>query len=422
MKLKWVNFVSLLFTLAVCILILSNQTVFAVNLENKHNENASPDKKFNKQDTSRAIEYMKTQGSKKLEPVLLQRRPSPTLGNQFSVQPILFIANDESESTGNTTSINDTFQILKRWYSGALEQNNSGYTFRVADTVVYHAGQPISFYKCPNHETACDTYDGIWGNIQTELENAGYPIWTPGTSFVVFVKGAGGWAGSNCGPSCLVSWPAPGPASLDGFAILGDWALDAITGNVNNDCFSVMGTACYRDPQRGAIGHELGHTFGLAHALDQTGSLMYSWWDFPYTSLFNDPGNYEKELLRAESKFFSPTACLPNNQIDQITQPASVKTKIRFPVSFSVTNFGFCRWNAAFTDLHIVKDSVWGVSQVHLSGDIYPAQQTTFTMNLTAPALKGSSVSQTYNNFWQMRISNKYFGAQMGGPVTVTKL
>jgi len=391
---------------------------------------APSNKKFDQKDVPKVIEYMKTRERRNLLPVFPKTKSSSALYgtpiptsipvNAYFIQPILFLSSDQSETTGNSAAINTTFQLLKRWYSGPLEQNGSGYTFRASDAIIYRASQPFSYYKCPNHEMSCDSNDGIWGNVQEELGNAGYPLWSAGTIYVVFVKGASGWSGSNCGGGCLTGWPAPGPASNTGVAILGDWALDAITGTVNSDCVAAMGTACYRDPQRGAVGHELGHTFGLAHAMDLTGSIMYSWWDFPYTSLFGTLGNNEKDVLRAQSKFFSTQSCTPNNQVNQTTMPKSVKTKTQFSVSFTVTNYGFCKWKAISTDLRIVQNDVWGIKQKQVSRDTYPAWQQTFSLTLTAPALYYSVTSKIYNSIWQMRMSGVYFGAKMGGPITVT--
>jgi hypothetical protein len=398
----------------------------------------SSNKKFDKKDLPRVLEYEKNH-KKDLTPIkqldlpspsasssaspsaailpLTLTSPSPTPAANYFVQPILFVASDLMEDPKNSPAITDTFQLLRRWYSGALEKNNLGYTFRLANVVVFHAPQPFSYYKCPNHETTCDNHDGIWGNVQTELRDAGYPIWGDGISYVVFVKGAGGWAGANCVPNCGTNYPAPGPASTGGFAILGDWALDAISGTVNSDCFNNLGTACYQDPQRGAIGHELGHTFGLAHALDQIGSIMYSWWDFPFTSLLGTSGNDEKSLLRNNSKFFSSQACSPNALINQTILPATVKTKTRFTASFNLTNYGFCHWDTSNIDLRIIRDNVWTTYQQRLLQNVYPAQPYTFSLTLTAPQI--NVAKKTYYSYWRLRKSGQYFGPQMGSQISV---
>lgn len=391
------------------------------------NGQGNSNKKFDKKDTDRAIQYMQVTEKTNLAPVQAQARPRPTttvtptptpVANPNYIQPVLFLPSDLSESPGNTAAIAATFQWLKRWYSGALEYNSSGYVYKVADTIVYRAPNPLSYYKCPNHETSCDSFDGIWGNVQTELTAAGYPLWSTGTSFVVFVKGAGGWVGANCIPNCGANSPAPGPASSAGVAMVGDWALDAITGTVNSDCYATMGSACYLDPQRGTVGHELGHTFGLAHALDQEGSIMYSWWNFPFVSLFDMQGNDEKGLLRNSSIFFSPQVCSKDVVVNQVIMPTAVRTKSQFAVSFAVTNYGYCHWAANNVDVYILRDDVWRTKGQQLGKDVFPAQPYTFSLTLTAPFLKVSS--KVYNSIWQLRASGQYFGPQMGNTITVS--
>jgi hypothetical protein len=164
--------------------------------------------------------------------------------------------------------------------------------------------------------------------------------------------------------------------------------------------------------------HELGHTFGLAHALDHSGSIMYSWWDFPFTSLFGNPGNDEKSILRG-SLFFATQACNKNVQVNQVSMPATVRARTQFNTSFNVTNYGFCHWNANVTDIHIKTSNVWGLTVQQLGQDIYPAQPYIFSLNLTAPRI--SVASKVYDNYWRMRISGTYFGPQMGGTITVTR-
>lgn len=387
------------------------------------NQNAPSNKKFDRKDITRAKEYLEINEKNNLTPLSTAGRTTPTptsIPNLNYVQPILFVPSDQTENPGNSSAITTTFQLLKRWYSGPLEQNNTGFTFQVSDTIVYRAPQPLSYYKCPNHETSCETSDGIWPNVQSQLLDAGYPLWATGTSFVVFVKGGGGWSGSGCIDNCYANWPSPGPASRAGLAILGDWSLDAITGIVNSECFATIGSTCYLDPQRGAIGHELGHTFGLAHSNDQAGSIMYSWWDFPFTSLFGDSGNDEKGLLRTDSKFFSSQPCNMMAQVNQITLPVSVKSKTQFNVLFNLTNYGYCRWGGSTSDLHIVRDDVWGTKQQQVGVDTYPAQPHLFNMILTSPMIR-TGTSQVHSSIWQMRSANKYFGPQMGNSITVIK-
>lgn len=90
--------------------------------------------------------------------------------------------------------------------------------------------------------------------VVDELHRRGYP--TPpaqnesGYSALVFVKGAGGYAGGREFPSADGGW-----------AILGDWAIDSIQGQVPDGAYWWSG----RRKQLGSAAHELGHSFGLPH-------------------------------------------------------------------------------------------------------------------------------------------------------------
>lgn len=384
-------------------------------------ENSSK-KNFDARDTSRVFEYTNST-KKELAPVTSSTEASITESEvvEYYAQPILFIAQDMQEDAANVPAITESFQLINRWYSGALELNNSGYAVTLKNTIVYKAPHPFSYYKCPNHETSCDTFEGIWPNVQTELLNAGYPLWSAGTSHVILVKGAGGWAGANCVPNCGTNWPGPGPASNAGVAILGDWALDGISGVVNPECFAQIGTACYQEPQRGAIGHEFGHTFGLAHAMDQSGSIMSTWWLYPNVSLLSTPGNDEKSLLRNDSNFFSPVSCTPDVLVKAVSQPQSVKTATSFTAQFEVMNYGYCGWVANKTDLSIVRDAVWGTKMQVLPTPVYPGQSHTFSLTLTAPTIRAKSLPAVKQSIWQMRTNKNFFGPQMGGPITVIR-
>lgn len=378
-------------------------------------------KPFEQKDAVRAEAYRESQ-EKNLQPqVEVSITSEQSLQTGYYIQPILFIPSDLQEAPNNSQSVNETFQLLKRWYSGTLEKDSNAYLFTVNNAIVYKAPQPLSYYKCPNHEVSCDTWDGIWGNVQNELRNAGYPLWVSGTSHVIFVKGAGGWAGSSCVPNCFTNWPYPGPSSEAGISILGDWALDAISGTVNPDCFAAMGTACYMDPQRGAVGHELGHTFGLAHANGQPGSIMSEWWNYPNTSLLEVAGNDEKSILRTGDKFFLTSACTYDSALTNLVMPQTVKIGSTFSSSFTVTNSGFCRYPATRSKLAIVYDDVWGVKTASLSQDLYPTRSHTFVIQMKAPMVPAKKLPLVKRNYWQMKLDTTSFGPLMGSVISLTK-
>ncbi len=155
--------------------------------------------------------------------------------------------------------------------------------------------------------------------------------------------------------------------------------------------------------------------------MDLSGSIMFSWWDFPYDTLFGDPGNDEKSVLRSDSKFFLPQACNPNTQVDRITAPTSVVTGSQFTVSFELTNYGFCHWAANSTAIRLVSKNVWGINSQSLNVNIYPAQPATFTLLMKAPPLKGTNGTAVYDNYWQMQIASQSFGPIIGNRITVTR-
>jgi hypothetical protein len=108
------------------------------------------------------------------------------------------------------------------------------------------------------------------------------------------VKGAGGWAGGREFPEADGGW-----------AILGDWAIDSIQGQVPEGAYWWSG----RRIQTGAAAHELGHTFNLPHpdayggAWDST--IMGYFWLYPAAGL-ND---YDRGILLGEKlNFFARTA------------------------------------------------------------------------------------------------------------------
>lgn len=382
-----------------------------------------PSSKFDPENTQKVKDF--SQEKTNLEPVKLdgasQRAESKQLGSSnYKIQPILFVPSDQQETSNNESSINSTFKLIRQWYAGALEQNNKTYVFNLENAIVFKASQPLSYYKCINHEITCDNFDGLWVNTQTELLNSGYPLWQTGYSHIIFVKGGGGWSGSSCTPNCYANWPSPGPASTSGVSLLGDWALDAISGTVNRDCYAELETACFDQSQRGAIAHELGHTFGLAHSIEQEGSVMSSWWLFPYVTLANTSGNDEKSLLK-QSPFFNQAACTYDSSLVEMVQPTSITTGTQFSSIFSIENNGLCAWKKDKTSLTLIKDKVWGITSIPLQNDVKPGQTYNFYSNMKAPALGKRKLSEVKRSDWQLKIGRNFIGLVMGSSITITK-
>lgn len=57
----------------------------------------------------------------------------------FTVTPILFVPSDRKEGAAASRKIADTFELLRRWYSGSLEKDGHGFTFGVRKVEVYHS-------------------------------------------------------------------------------------------------------------------------------------------------------------------------------------------------------------------------------------------------------------------------------------------
>lgn len=203
----------------------------------------------------------------------------------YSVLPILFVPLDWSISS---TEVNTEAALLRaslpeiqQFYGNTL----GGKTFRLNDLQVVQAFQKKEDYHIIWNGRNIYT-DGVEFNgdmeaaVVDELHRRGYP--TPpaqnesGYSALVFVKGAGGYAGGREFPSADGGW-----------AILGDWAIDSIQGQVPDGAYWWSG----RRKQLGSAAHELGHSFGLPHpdayGYPNNSSIMGNWWDYP-TLGFND--------------------------------------------------------------------------------------------------------------------------------------
>lgn len=374
---------------------------------------------LNKEDIQKARDYFIKNEKIDLKPptqIIRQlQQKAQTTSTSFTVTPILFVPQDywnNSKIRQYQLSITETFQLLRRWYSGAL-QVSSGYTFEVNPTIVYRAPQRFEYYKCPDHQSPCNNYDGVWDNIQIQLYMAQYPLWSTGKIYTVFVMGAGGWAGGSCmgvmGSSCSNRFPHPQYPGFSGFAIMGDWALDGISDFRNNECWAAMGTACGRNPQRGAVGHELGHTFGLGHPESQN-SIMSFWWLFPYTSLENNTLDPEKDVLRT-SLFIRQISCTNDAQIEAFYFPERVSRNVNFNAYFTVLNYGWCKWdNDGKFALKLIKGDVWGVNKSAVSENIvYPAQIYWFAIPMRAPDTIGA-----YPSIWRMSFDEQPFGPFTG--------
>jgi len=201
----------------------------------------------------------------------------------YSVLPVLFVPTDWStgsaEVQAEAAAIRSAMAEVQAFYRDSF----NGRTFKLSGLSVVQANGAKEAYDIT--WTGGNIYtDGVAlgpafeGRVVQELFNRGYP--TPpaqnqsGYSTVIFVNGAGGYAGGRT------------YGGFDGgHAILGDWAIDSLDGGVAEGAYWWSG----RRLQLGSTAHELGHTFGLDHPDSYGGSnatsVMGNWWDFPTIGL-----------------------------------------------------------------------------------------------------------------------------------------
>lgn len=333
----------------------------------------------------------------------------------YKVYPILFVAKDKRADAKNIPGISEAMQMVKRWYSGPLQKSaTAGITFDVMGATTVKAPEIFDYYKCPEHQYPCGgSYDGIWGNIQDELTNLGYPIWEEGYIHMVFVIGAGGWAGATCWLNGCTADPGS-PPGLTGFGIVGDWALDAISGSVNKECVRYYSDSfCGKLSQTGTVGHELGHTFGLWHPdgnpYEAETIMSWAYTYFPFISLLN----HDKNVLW-RSKFYHSIVCTDVLKHMKTILRKRVLTGQEFTASFSEMNYGYCAWGKNDTNLVLRRNNVWGVTKIPLVDTLYPAQFYEFSDVLTAPQTAGK-----YASFWNMQIGGRSVGGKLGRKITV---
>ena len=220
----------------------------------------------------------------------------------YSVLPILFSPTDwtisSAEVQEEAAALRAAMANIQEFYGRAL----GGHTFLLNDLVVVQGNKPKEDYgiRWNGRNPYTDGVEHV-GNVEAavveELHGRGYP--TPpgqnedGYSVVMFVKGAGGWAGGR-----------ELGAGDGGWAILGDWAIDSIQGVVPEGEYWWSG----RRLQIGAVAHELGHTFGLPHpdayGGDWSTTIMGLWWLYPDLG-FNQ---WEIGQLHANKAVFFTTA------------------------------------------------------------------------------------------------------------------
>jgi hypothetical protein len=216
-----------------------------------------------------------------------------------SVIPVLFVPTDWSvesaEVQGEAASLRTALDEIRTFYA----RENGDWTFTLNPLEVVQGHGPRTKYHIiwngrNIYEDGVDFDGNMEHEVVNELHGRGFP--TPvaqnesGYSVLIFVKGAGGWAGGREFPDADGGW-----------AILGDWTIDSIDGTVQEGAYWWSG----RRLQIGASAHELGHTFDLphpdAHGATFDTSIMGNWWDYPTTGL----SDWERDhLVNVKASFF----------------------------------------------------------------------------------------------------------------------
>jgi hypothetical protein len=224
----------------------------------------------------------------------------------YSVLPIFFVPTDWSvngdEVRGEAAALRTAVDEIRAFYG----RENSDWTFTLDPLQVVQGEGPRTRYHIiwngrNIYEDGVEFDGNMEHEVVSELHSRGYP--TPvaqnesGYSVLIFVKGAGGWAGGREFPDADGGW-----------AILGDWTIDSIEGQLHEGDYWWSG----RRLQVGAAAHELGHTFDLPHP-DVHGdsfdsSIMGSWWGYPMLGL----SDWERDhIATVKAQFFQERLGLP---------------------------------------------------------------------------------------------------------------
>lgn len=227
--------------------------------------------------------------------------PWPT----YSVVPILFSPTDwdinSAEVQAEAKALREAMTDIQRFYRKSL----GGREFVLNELVVLQGEKAKEDYGMHwngknIYTEGITTTDKLEAAIVEELHRRGHP--TPpaqnedGYTVLIFVKGAGGWAGGRAYTNGDGGW-----------AILGDWAIDGIQGTVPEGDYWWSG----RRKQIGAAAHELGHAFGLphpdVHGGEASSTVMGGWGDYPTVGLCQWDIDH---LLKDKAQFF-PEAAKP---------------------------------------------------------------------------------------------------------------
>jgi hypothetical protein len=197
----------------------------------------------------------------------------------YSVLPIFFVPRDwdvaAAEVQAEASSIRSALGEIQGYYANKLGHSFDLHGLEVVQADGNKEAYGIQWNGRDIYADGIEISGNLEGAVVEELYRRGFPV-PPGQNesgylVVMFVKGAGGWAGGR----------EFGGAN-GGWAIVGDWNIDSLNGELGEWQY---GWGSGRRPQTGALAHEIGHAFSFDHP-DGYGqpfdvSVMGNWWDYP---------------------------------------------------------------------------------------------------------------------------------------------
>lgn len=257
--------------------------------------------------------------------------PSPTIipSGEYLVKPYLIYPADKSMYPEYETAVKNYLSALQNWY-----KQKAGVTFDMAPLQVIKSSESYLNLKCgANPSSAClndpAKLDGNVGAYANKAIHNGVENWDQKSATLIFVAGAGGYAGANKYPNDT------------GFAIVGDWVLEPLSGVVNDwgiPCKYSDGWQCSDNVAKGTPAHELGHAFGLGHpdSSQNTGQHSIMMWqgDYPNYGFLPSEIDYLKTSPFFQTSPSSSTA--PTSNTGLVTNISQSQTFVLQTVEYIV--------------------------------------------------------------------------------------
>ena len=193
---------------------------------------------------------------------------------------------------------------------------------------VYQGQETRQFYKSTGN---------WWGSLLPEMDSAGLPVREPGIVISIWAQGAEWWAGAaqDCGLDCGVA--------LLGVELFPQFNNPVWTGQACPDPDG-QGVEAWPCTPVGAYAHELGHTMGLIHPLDDPVTAPYAWhsimqthWNYPNEAPPEDRpwGFLRSERQRIGSNPFMKTGV----PLVQVHQDADIAVNLPVSGTLPLANF-----------------------------------------------------------------------------------